>query len=121
MSEVENLEDQVNVTPKRIAFIIENKVVDILQTDERLAAIFLSQPEIINISSLEEKSFPSVDWKYDTLLEKFIPPKPFDSWTFNNEQMRWEAPIAFPQGDPDNGIYYVWDEETTSWKLSQPE
>ena len=113
--------NQQDLTPKRIAFIIDNKVVDILQTDERLAAIFLSEPEIVNVTDLEQKFFPAVDWKYDTSLEKFIPPKPFDSWIFNDERMLWQAPTPFPQGDPENGIYYVWDEDTISWKLSQPE
>jgi hypothetical protein len=121
MSEVISSEDQINLTPRRIAFIVDNKVVDILQTDERLGAIFLSQPEIINITDVEERSFPSVDWKYETSLEKFIPPKPFASWIFDNEQMQWSAPSPFPPGDPDSGTYYIWDEDTTSWILSQPE
>jgi hypothetical protein len=36
--------------PVKIAFIIDNVVVDVLHTDERLAAIFLSEPLILDVS-----------------------------------------------------------------------
>jgi hypothetical protein len=36
--------------PIKLAFIIDNEVADILHTDERLAAIFLSNPTIIDIT-----------------------------------------------------------------------
>jgi len=45
-----------NITPSqpplsvKLAFIIDNQVADILHTDERLGAIFLSEPLIIDIS-----------------------------------------------------------------------
>ena len=41
-----------DLPPIKIAFIIDNEVVDILHTDERLAAIFLSQPEIMDVTDL---------------------------------------------------------------------
>lgn len=37
--------------PVKIAFIIDNEVVDILHTDDRLAAIFLSNPVILDVSN----------------------------------------------------------------------
>lgn len=36
--------------PIKLAFIIDNVVTDILHTDERLAAIFLSEPVILDIT-----------------------------------------------------------------------
>lgn len=44
-----------DLPPAKIAFIIDNEVVDILHTDERLAAIFLSQPEIMDVTDLVAK------------------------------------------------------------------
>lgn len=41
-----------SLPPSKIAFIIDGKVQDILHTDERLAAIFLSNPTIIDISDM---------------------------------------------------------------------
>lgn len=39
-----------NVPPIKIAFVIDNEVLDILHTDERLAAILLSNPVIIDVT-----------------------------------------------------------------------
>jgi hypothetical protein len=36
--------------PIKIAFIIDNEVADILHTDERLSAIFLSNPLILDVT-----------------------------------------------------------------------
>ena len=35
---------------QKIAFVIDGEVIDILHTDERLAAIFLSEPTILDVS-----------------------------------------------------------------------
>lgn len=47
-----------NVRPplNKIAFIIDNVVVDILHTDDRLAAIMLSEPKIIDVSNHVDES-----------------------------------------------------------------
>lgn len=44
----------------------------------------------------------------------FIPRKPFASWVLNADN-RWEAPVASPEFDEENPVYYIWDESTTSW------
>lgn len=38
------------IPPIKIAFIIDGEVVDILHTDSRLAAIFLSEPTIVDVT-----------------------------------------------------------------------
>jgi hypothetical protein len=38
--------------PVKLAFVIDDEVVDVLHTDERLGAIFLSDPLIIDVSNL---------------------------------------------------------------------
>ena len=43
---------KADMPPVKIAFLIDNEIVDILHTDERLAAIFLSQPEIIDVTDM---------------------------------------------------------------------
>lgn len=57
------------------------------------------------------KNFAAVGYTYDSERDAFIPPKPFDSWVLNEDTCRWEAPVPMPEGD----VYYVWDEDTTSW------
>jgi len=46
-----------------LAFVIEGEVADILQTDDRLAAIFLSQPQIVEFD--REKDAVVAGMKYD--------------------------------------------------------
>ena len=36
--------------PVKVAFIIDGEVVDVLHTDERLGAIFLSEPAMVDVS-----------------------------------------------------------------------
>jgi hypothetical protein len=44
-------------------------------------------------------------------INKGTPPKPFESWVFNEETFGWNSPIAYPS----DGYLYLWNEETTSW------
>lgn len=44
----------------------------------------------------------------------FIPRKPYPSWVLNADNA-WEAPVAYPEFDPENPKTYIWDESTLSW------
>ena len=59
------------------------------------------------------KNYAGVGYTYDESRDAFIPPKPFDSWTLNEDSCLWEAPVAYPE----DGQMYTWNEETTSWDL----
>ena len=54
----DNIVDKANVPPIKIAFIIDDEVVDILHTDSRLAAIFLSEPKIVDVTDSFEEGTP---------------------------------------------------------------
>lgn len=43
---------QPQMPPIKVAFIIDDKVVDVLHTDDRLAAIFLSEPIMVDVTDL---------------------------------------------------------------------
>lgn len=61
-------------------------------------------------------NFAGIGYSYDPDFGPdgaFIPPKPFESWTLNQDTALWDAPIPYPS---DGNIYY-WDEETQSWIL----
>jgi len=62
------------------------------------------------------KNFAGIGYKYDEELDAFVPPKPFRSWTLNEETALWEPPVAYPT----DGEAYVWNEETTSWDVVEP-
>jgi len=59
------------------------------------------------------KNYAGIDYIYDENRDAFIPPKPFNSWTLNEQTCNWEAPIA----KPDNENMYYWNEETQNWIL----
>ena len=70
---------EVNVAelpPIKIAFILDGEVVDILHTDERLAAIFTSNPTIIDVTSLinENQQSINVGYLYDENTNQFSKP-----------------------------------------------
>tara|TARA_R110000764_G_scaffold69123_2_gene143219 strand:+ start:98 stop:454 length:357 start_codon:yes stop_codon:yes gene_type:complete len=57
------------------------------------------------------KNFAGIGGSYDSTRDAFISPQPYASWVLDEETCRWEAPIAHP----DDGLGYIWDENTTSW------
>jgi hypothetical protein len=58
------------------------------------------------------KNYAGVGYTYDRTKDAFIPPKPFASWTLNEDTCLWDAPTSMPT----DGKFYEWDETTTSWK-----
>jgi len=57
------------------------------------------------------KNYAGVGYTYDATLDAFIPPKPFASWSLNEDTCLWEAPVAMPT----DGKLYSWDEEQQDW------
>tara|TARA_R110002126_G_scaffold51806_5_gene141495 strand:+ start:402 stop:821 length:420 start_codon:yes stop_codon:yes gene_type:complete len=79
------------------------------------------------------KNYAGVGYTYDAERDAFIPPKPFESWTLNEESCIWDAPTPMPtdlkayewrESDrswveitayPIDGKTYRWDIESGSW------
>lgn len=57
------------------------------------------------------KNYAGIGYTYDSQLDAFIPPKPFASWTLNEQTCQWDSPIPYPT----TGDFYVWDEATQNW------
>ena len=57
------------------------------------------------------KNYAGIGYTYDEERDAFIPPKPFDSWTLNEETCLWDAPVPYPE----DGGFYTWDESTQTW------
>ena len=55
--------------------------------------------------------YAGIGYKYDSALDAFIAPKPFPSWTLNEETADWEAPTPRPT----EGLWF-WDEEAQEWQ-----
>ena len=65
--------------------------------------------ESVDQSKALRKNYAGIGMLYDGI--GFYEEKLFDSWSFNEETYKWEAPIPYPT----DGLSYYWDEETTQW------
>jgi hypothetical protein len=61
------------------------------------------------------KNYAGIGYTYDRVRDAFIPPKPYPSWTLNEETCLWDAPVAMPT----DGQRYYWNEATTSWVVNE--
>lgn len=62
-------------------------------------------------------NYAGIGYTYDTELDAFYPPRPYDSWNLNTGSYSWEPPTPYPVGDI-TGSYtgsYSWDETQTNW------
>jgi len=56
------------------------------------------------------KNYAAKGYSYDAQRDAFIPPKPFPSWTLDEQSCTWQPPVPRPEGP-----MHKWDEETQSW------
>ena len=54
--------------------------------------------------------YAGIGYTYNSALDAYIAPKPFSSWTLNEENTEWQAPVACPE----EGMY-AWNEDTQTW------
>lgn len=66
------------------------------------------------------KNYAGIGYVYDAVRDAFYAPRPYPSWNLNEETCYWEAPTPMPAAvqptETTEGTYYVWEEETVSWK-----
>ena len=68
------------------------------------------------------KQYPGKNYTYDSSKDIFIRPKPFDSWTLNDDS-EWEAPVTQPTTEQkqytEDGIVkeyiILWDNDNDRW------
>jgi len=61
------------------------------------------------------KNYAGIGFKYDQTRDAFIEPKPYRSWTLNEETCLWESPVAYPT----DGQKYDWNENNQTWDLRE--
>jgi hypothetical protein len=57
------------------------------------------------------KNYAGIGYTYDSDRDAFIAPKPFNSWSLNEDSCMWEAPVPYP----DDEKTYEWDESIINW------
>lgn len=61
------------------------------------------------------KNFAGVGYSYDQSRDAFIPPRPFLSWTLDEELCCWNPPTPRPSDG-----FWKWNEEALSWEEFEP-
>jgi hypothetical protein len=59
------------------------------------------------------KNYAGIGYTYDEARDAFISPKPYASWTLNEDSCCWKAPVAYPT----DGQIYEWNETNQNWQL----
>ena len=55
------------------------------------------------------KNYAGLGYTYDPIKDAFYEPRPFPSWTFNEEDCYWIPPIPRPEGR------WIWLEDQQQW------
>lgn len=58
------------------------------------------------------KLMAGVGYKYLPYQQGFQAPQPYASWSFNEDEWQWEAPVPMPA----DGKPYIWNEDNGSWE-----
>jgi hypothetical protein len=58
------------------------------------------------------KNYAGIGYTYDAVLDAFIPPRSFASWTLDTETGQWVPPTPMPV---EPGKRFNWNEDTLSW------
>ncbi len=56
------------------------------------------------------KNYAGIGYTYDSVLDAFVPPQPYPSWTLDTNA-QWQPPVAMPT----DGQMYSWDEQSQQW------
>ena len=91
-------------------------IADAVVTTEQAGIDFLNQTHNYpfwkqTFTDGTRKNAAGIGYVYDEDRDAFIPPKPFASWTLNEDTCLWEPNTPRPDDDK----VYNWNEETTSW------
>ena len=65
----------------------------------------------IDQSKAFRKNYAGIGYYYDSIRDAFIPPKPFPSWTLNEDSCLWDSPVPYPS----DGKMYTWNEDILNW------
>ena len=60
------------------------------------------------------KTFAGIGFTYNAVLDAFIPPQPFPSWTFDEITCNWIPPEPYPN----DGKVYIWNETVGFWETA---
>jgi len=105
--------DDENVVTEVIVGIDENELIEQLSPEDWYGNFRNQKCLRTSYNGNIRKNFAGVGYIYDEQRDAFIAPKPFESWTLNEETCQWSAPKPYPDSD----LLYDWDEEIGDWVI----
>ena len=65
-------------------------------------------------------NYAGIGFEYDSTLDAFFAPKPYNSWTKDTGSYTYEAPVAYPVGalTGSHTGSWIWEESSLSWVSS---
>lgn len=105
--------DKDNIVTEVIVGIDENELIEGKNTETWYGEFRNQKCVRTSYNSRIRKNYAGIGFTYNETLDAFIPPKPFNSWSLNEETCNWEA----PKNNPSDGKIYYWDEEDQNWIL----
>ena len=104
----------MEIVEKKFA-IIEEGIVKNAIVGEALAIVQALLPDAQIIEVTEETGSAFIDGPFVDGV--FLAPKPFESWTMDIENKRWQPPVAMPSLEP--GFFAEWNEADQNWDLKE--
>ena len=100
--------DTNNIVTKVITGIDETELIEGLDTETWYGNYCGQVCKRTSYNNKIRKQYAGVGYLYDANLDIFIAPRPFNSWSLDNNY-DWQAPKPKPSVD------YYWDEDLQDW------
>jgi hypothetical protein len=104
--------DENNIVTEVITGIDETDLIEGLDTETWYGNFRGQVCKRTSYNNNYRKNYAGVGHYFDEARDAFIAPKPYDSWTLNEETCRWQAPTPYPT----DGLLYSWDEDELNWQ-----
>jgi len=102
--------DENNVVTEVIVGIDETELIEGLSPEQWYGDFRGQRCVRTSYNNNIRKQYAGIGYTYDATADVFIAPKPFASWSLD-ENYDWQAPIDYPA----DGKRYSWDEANQVW------
>lgn len=104
------------------AQVDNNIVVNVIVADKEFVEQLMKNDNSMWVDTVYEEptdgtlvptgKYAGIGYTYNPDKQIFIPPKPYDSWSLNEEQNIWVAPTPAPTPE------HRWNESILEWEIS---
>ena len=105
--------DDNNIVTEVITGIEETELIEGLDTETWYGNFRGQVCKRTSYNGNYRKNYAGIGSTYDQERDAFIAPKPYPSWTLDEETCCWQAPTTYPTV----GFTYLWNESELAWEL----